>query len=250
MMYFPPASKLIIIPLVYGALFSSQVFAGIIIGGTRFVFGENQHSINVAIQNKSKNVYLINARTETGGDWIGSNISSSKESPFIVTPPLFTLKPNGENTLRIIRTPGEMPKDKESLFTLDIAAIPSGKSEPNSVQIAVRTKLKLFYRPANLKGNPQKAYTQLQWRREGDNVFIKNVSPYYVTLFQLSANGVPIDNAGMVPPEGTRIVNWCHGSDTCQLRWQTINDYGRIMPAVSLAIDGSNPVSVISVNQK
>lgn len=250
MMYFSPALPLLILSLVSGALFCPQVSAGIVIGGTRFVYGEKQHSLNVSIRNKSDNVFLIQARTETGGDWGGSKVPINKESPFIVTPPLFALKPDGENTMRVIKTSGELPKTKESLFTLDIASIPSGKVEPNSVQIAVRTKLKLFYRPANLKGNPQFAYTQLKWHREGDELFIKNESPYYVTLFQLSVNGVPIENAGMVPPQDTRIVNWCSGRDACQLRWQTINDYGRIMPAVSLTVVGPNPVSVSSADKK
>lgn len=247
---FSPAWMLLIFSLGYGVLFCSQASAGVVIGGTRFVYGEKQHGLMVSVRNKSDNTYLINARTETGGDWAGSDIPVTKRSPFIVTPPLFALKPDGEYTLRIIQAGGELAENKESLFTLDIASIPSGKAEPNSVQIAVRTRLKLFYRPADLKGNPQQAYTQLQWHREGGDIVINNPSPYYVTLFQLSVNGVPIDNAGMVPPLGSRKVNWCHGSGACQLRWQTINDYGRIMPAVTLNVDSSNPVSVISTEHK
>lgn len=240
----------LILSLSSVALFCPQASAGVVIGGTRFIYGEMQHSITVSVHNKGKNAYLINSRVSPGGDWPGSEMPTTKTAPFVVTPPLFMLKPNKENSLRIIQTDLNLPKDKESLFTLDIASIPSGKSEPNSVQIAVRTKLKLFYRPAHLKGNPQQAYMQLRWHQEENSIVIDNPSPYFVTLFRLSANGVPIDNAGMVPPLGSRKVNWCHGSHTCQLSWQSINDYGRVMPAISLTVSGTSPVSAISEERK
>lgn len=230
--------------------FSAQVSAGVVIGGTRFVYGEKQNGILITVNNNSNISYLISAHIENGGNWDGSEATVSNSSKFFVTPPLFTLGPERENILRIIRADGNMPNDKESLFTLDIASIPSGKATSNSVQIAVRSKLKLFYRPSKLKGNPADAYKQLLWKREGKSLVVNNPSPYYVTLFQLNINGESIDNAGMVPPFGSRKINGCNSGGNCQLRWQTINDYGRIMPAVTLAINGPNQVSVISKEQK
>lgn len=59
--------------------------------------------------------------------------------------------------------PAPLPADRESLFTLSIAAIPSGKPEANRVQMAFRSALKLLYRPEGLAGNPQQAYRHLIW---------------------------------------------------------------------------------------
>ncbi len=65
--------------------------------------------------------------------------------------------------MRVVYTGAPLPADRESLFTLSIAAIPSGKPEANRVQMAFRSALKLLYRPDGLAGNPQQAYRHLIW---------------------------------------------------------------------------------------
>lgn len=225
-------------------LFSSLAQAGVVIGGTRFVYGEKQQSISVSVRNKSTAPYLLNTKILPGGTWSGADKSAVSRAPFIATPPLFSLPGGRENSIRIIRTGGDLPSDRESLFTLSIAAIPSGKGGPDTVQMAIRSGLKLFYRPAGLKGNPEKAYTQLKWSRTGHQVTVENPTPYYVTLFQLSADGHAVSDAGMVSPFARRTESWCGDSAVCQLRWQSINDYGRVMPVVSLSVSGSTPVAV------
>ncbi|HHI2554918.1 molecular chaperone [Klebsiella aerogenes] len=224
-------------------LFSSLAHAGVVIGGTRFVFGEKQSSISVALRNKSPEAYLVNARILTGGGWAGSDKPETPGAPFIATPPLFTLGGNRENTLRIVRTGGDLPADRESLFTLSVATIPSGKPGPNTVQMAVRASLKLYYRPAGLQGDPEQAYTQLKWSQAGGALTVENPTPYYVTLFQLKANDRVVDDAGMVAPFARRSVHWCDGHPSCRLQWQTLNDYGRVMAPVTVTVTGSQPVS-------
>ncbi|HCM7229828.1 TPA: fimbria/pilus periplasmic chaperone [Klebsiella aerogenes] len=226
------------------SLVSVQALAGVVIGGTRFVFPEKQQSISVSLRNKSTGAYLINSRVLTGGAWSGSDKPETAGAPFLATPPLFSLAGGRENTLRLVRTGGDLPADRESLFTLSIASIPSGKPGPNTVQMAVRASLKLFYRPAALKGDPEDAYTQLKWSRSGSQLTVENPTPYYVTLFQLQADNHTEDDAGMVAPFARRTVDWCAQGSTCSLRWQSINDYGRVMPAVTLTVTGSTPVSV------
>ncbi|EHC96399.1 Fimbrial chaperone [Salmonella enterica subsp. enterica serovar Rubislaw str. A4-653] len=147
-----------------------------------------------------------------------------------------------ENSMRVVYTGEPLPADRESLFTLSIAAIPSGKPEANRVQMAFRSALKLLYRPEGLAGNPQQAYRHLIWSLTPDGATVRNPTPYYVTLFLLRANERAQDNAGVVAPFATRQTDWCraHGSLHCALcrhtvrctvRWQSINDYGRVMPA-------------------
>lgn len=232
----------LVLGLVAGSVQSAQ--AGVVIGGTRFVFGEKSSALNVSLRNNSEMTWLVNSRIFRGGDWAGSaSPVISSAVPLMVTPPLFALKRGGENKLRIIRTEGDLPADRESLFTLSIAAIPSGKPEADSVQVAVRSRLKLFWRPEGLKGSPEDAYRQLRWQNTPSGLSITNPTPFYVTIFGLSTDGTPVDNAGMVAPYATRQTLWCQGRQTCALRWQSINDYGRIMPAVSLRVEGGAPVS-------
>lgn len=228
------------------ALMLVSVFAqaGVVIGGTRFIYGEKQQSITVSVRNKSAAPFLLNTKILAGGTWEGSAEPTVTKPPFIATPPLFSLAGGRENNIRIVRTGGSLPSDRESLFTLSIASIPSSKAGPDTVQMAVRSGLKLFYRPAGLKGNPEQAYTQLKWSRAGDQVVVENPTPYYVTLFQLNANGRAFNDAGMVAPFARRTTQWCREATTCQIQLQSINDYGRVMPPVSVTVSGSTAVSV------
>ena len=228
--------------LTAGAVLPVQ--AGVVIGGTRFVFREQNNALNVSLRNNSEMTWLVNTRITRGGDWPGSAAPVSGETAsFIATPPLFALKGGRENKLRIVRTGGDLPADRESLFTLSIAAIPSGKPEADSVQVAVRSRLKLFWRPEGLKGAPEKAYQQLRWQMSSSGLSVTNQTPFYVTVFHLNAGGVSVENAGMVAPFSTRQTSWCRGQQACLLHWQSIDDYGRVMPAVSLRVAGNTPVS-------
>ncbi|MCC3264159.1 fimbria/pilus periplasmic chaperone, partial [Paenibacillus polymyxa] len=75
---------------------------------------------------------------------------------FIITPPLFKLSPTKNNVLRIVNTSDALPQDRESVYWVNVKSIPARSEDAenkNVLQIAVRTRLKLFYRPAGLKGN-------------------------------------------------------------------------------------------------
>ena len=63
---------------------------------------------------------------------------ASSQVPFMTTPPLFPLAAGRSNMIRIIRTGGDLPDDRESLFWLSVASIPQtqGKPSPNSLQVA------------------------------------------------------------------------------------------------------------------
>ncbi len=237
--YFPVKTGLLMLMLI-----SSLAQAGVVIGGTRFIYAEKSQGLSVSVFNRSDESWLVNTKITNGGSWPGAESAPAAEVPFIVTPPLFLLNGNHDNKIRIIRTGGEMPQDRETLFTLSIAAIPSGKAVPNSLQMAIRSGLKLFYRPAGLKGNPEQAYTQLKWSRAGNQVIVENPTPFYVTLFQLNAAGKTVDEAGIVAPFARRTAQWCGEATTCQIQWQSINDYGRVMPPVSVTVNGSTAVSV------
>lgn len=56
--------------------------------------------------------------------------------------------------IRLIFTGKGLPKDRESLFLFNILEIPSINSDnENHLQIAVKSKLKLFYRTSELSRN-------------------------------------------------------------------------------------------------
>lgn len=225
-------------------LASCTAQAGIVIGGTRFIYAQDSEGLSVSVFNQSTEAWLVNTKIYKGGEWLGAESGPTADTPFIATPPLFLLSGGRENKIRIIRAGGNMPQDRETLFTLSIATIPSGKASPNSLQMAIRSALKLFYRPSGLKGSPEQAYTKLLWSRKGSAVVVENPTPYYVTLFQLNAAGHEIDEAGIVAPFAQRTASWCGQTAICRIQWQSINDYGRVLPPVSLDVSSSSPASI------
>lgn len=206
--------------------------AGVVIGGTRFIYEAGRASLSVPVRNTSDTSWLIDSHVSTAARWPGAVAALTGTSPFLIAPPLFTLAAGQENTLRLIYDGAALPNDKESLFTLSIAAIPSGKPGSNSVQMGFRSSMKLIYRPAGLTGDPALAYRQLRWSRRQNGLAVSNPTPYYITLFSLDINGRPVNNAGVVAPFATRLIAGC-AQAACLLRWQSINDYGRVMPPVN-----------------
>lgn len=226
-------AKMLVLSMGIFPIFSH---AGVVVGATRFIYGSaQQNGIAFSVKNTDALAYLIQAKVvaDDGKNTAGSipNYAVNSSAPFIISPPLFRLRDNQENTLRVIRTGGDLPMDHESLFGITVAAIPEGKPGPNSLQVAIRSRFKLLYRPAGLKGNPSYAYEKLTWQRNGKDISVSNPTPFYVTVFQLTVNGKVKDDAGMVAPFSTRTQSWCPESGACDLRWQSLNDFGGVMPA-------------------
>ncbi|HIE5389291.1 TPA: fimbrial biogenesis chaperone [Enterobacter cancerogenus] len=224
--------------LIPGALclfISLTAHAGVIIGGTRFIFDADKTGITFTVHNTAKIRYLIVTKI------YNDDASSTAHVPFIAIPPLFTVNSGHSNIVRILRTGGDLPDDRESLFWLSIASIPetSGTQDPpgaNTLQVAVRSKMKLFYRPAGLKGREEDAYKRLVWKAEGGRLSATNPTPYYVTLFKLKCNGQTVADAGMVAPFSTKIIPAGRGNKPYTIQWQTINDYGGVMPVQQISL--------------
>lgn len=219
--------KTLLLPLLFLAgVISAHAEGGIALGATRVIYPADAKQTSLALSNSNKQErYLINA-------WI-ENATGQKEKTFVITPPLFVSEPNSENTLRIIYAGPALATDKESLFYLNVKAIPSvdkqGGSSRNVLQLAILSRIKLFVRPKNLAVQPAQALDTLAFTRSGTNVTIKNPSPYYVTLVNLQMAGKKLDNV-MISPKSTASVTLPGGVQGA-LSWQSVNDYGAITPA-------------------
>lgn len=211
--------------------------AGVVIGGTRFVYPQAQRAISVTVRNKSSLPYLIGTKIYRGGRWQGAQQPPEAATAwFTATPPLFALQPGRENKIRLFRADAPLPADRETLFTLSIASIPASQRHSDNVQMAVRSSMKFIYRPEGIQGEPALAYRQLRWQLTADGLTVENPSPYYVTLYQLSVNGTRVDNAGVVAPLSQRRTDWCKGAARCQLTWQSLSDEGRILPSIARTV--------------
>jgi len=221
--------------ILLSALLSANGYAGIMIGGTRFIYHEdNEKGLPFLVKNSDDSPCLIQTKIlpdNTQGNNIRLALPNSGLANFVATPPLLPLRKKQENYIRIIRTEGKLPDDRESLFQLSITAIPSGRPTGNDLQLAIRSRYKLIYRPTGLKGEANQAYQQLKWQRYGSSVTVENPTPYYVTLFQMVINGKLQPAEGVVAPFSSRTESWCPKNGGCSLKWQSLDDLGTPTPA-------------------
>lgn len=202
---------------------TSTSWAGVVVGGTRVVYDGSKKEASISVMNPEKiTPYLIQSWVED------ASISSTKKAPFIMTPPLFRLDAGQENVLRIIRTGGQFPENKESVFWLNIKSIPaSEKTDDNQLQISVKTRIKLFYRPAGLPSSAGEAYKALKFSRTGNQLTVNNPTPYHVSFHRVSVGEKEIKDAGMVSPQSSLTWTLPAGASGA-VSWQSINDFGGV----------------------
>lgn len=206
-----------------GLLFiSATAISGVEIGGTRLIYNDSGNQAAISVNNPDNKPYLIQSwvsKSENGDD---------SDNAFITTPPLFKLNSQAQNSVRVMLSGDTLPTDRESVYWLNIKAIPSSSPDAkNELLIAVKSKMKLFYRPAGLKGDPSLAYQQLTFSSVGGKLSVHNPSPYSVSLYDIKVNGKQLAKPPMVLPFQT--VSLPQSAVTGgEVSWRAINDFGGI----------------------
>lgn len=208
------------------ALFSVNSLASVVIGGTRVIYPSDAKEVSVKVSNGGSSPVLLQS-------WIDNGDANAKPSaikvPFVLTPPMNRVEPGKGQTLRISHTGGALPMDKESVFWLNVLEVPAknqANSTENRLQMAFRSRIKLFYRPAGLEGNANDAAKALTWSSQGNRVQTTNPTPYYVSLVNLSVNGKKLDHA-MVAPRSTMTLDLA-GNAGNKISGSFVNDYGAV----------------------
>jgi len=202
-----------------------QVQAGVNVDATRVVYQSQEKEANLSLSNSGEDgvPYLVQS-------WVSSfDQRDESADEFIITPPLFRLDAKSQNILRIIATHAQnLPNDKESLFWLNVKAIPAMSAEQrnqNVLQIALKTTIKLFYRPAGLKGSLPEAVEKLQWRTEAGKLSVHNPSGFNVVVSELLINNSASKGMPEVIKPGSTVTTPIplKSSDTLELSY--INEY-------------------------
>lgn len=217
--------------------------ANVIIAGTRVVLPAKDGEATVRLTNDNVTPALIEAWIDRGDP---HSTPDKVDVPFLITPPLFRMEPHKDQSLRIIATPATLPADRESLFWLNVLEVPpkptgaqfSGK---NLLQLAIRSRLKLFYRPADLSGDVAKAPAEVSWKAvaisHGYALEVRNPTPYHITIIKasLEVGGKSYAaDTGMVDPLGTmrlpvKGLNQAPAAGTA-VAYDIVNDYGATAP--------------------
>ncbi|MGK9175802.1 molecular chaperone, partial [Yokenella regensburgei] len=205
--------------------------AGIQLASTRVIYPAGKREVTLAVTSKDPAPRLIQT-------WIENDNADTAKVPFIILPPVFRLNPGKGQSLRIMFTGGAVPRDRESVFWLNVLEIPpkpAGKAD--HIQLTVRSRLKLFYRPAGLPGSPKEAVTQLRWRlvqtSQGYALECQNPSAFTVSFNHVgltkTVNSEDERQSGMCPAKGQQrfTVQARTGQLTGgRLFFTTIDDHG------------------------
>lgn len=220
-----------IVSLLLSISLPVKAAGGIALGATRVIYPADDKQTSLSISNSDgKGRFLVNS-------WIENN-RGEKEKTFVVTPPLFVSEPKSENTLRIIYAGQPLPGDRESLFWMSVKAIPSVNKENaannNVLQLAVLSRIKLFFRPQGLPGLAEDAPAKLQFSRLDKHLNINNPSAYYVTLVNVQMGRQRLDNVMVAPKSRAQLL--IPANVQGGVTFQTVNDYGALTPTKTVGL--------------
>ncbi|EFH1501399.1 fimbria/pilus periplasmic chaperone [Escherichia coli] len=134
---------------------------------TRYIFRGDKDALTITVTNNDKE------RTFGGQAWVDNIVEKDTRPTFVVTPSFFRVKPNGQQTLRIIMAPDHLPKDKESVYWLSLQSRQDGRT------MLVNTTPYIFATGSLLDGNGKKIATDNETAQKllmfmpGDEVQVK-----------------------------------------------------------------------------
>lgn len=162
--------------------------AEIILHGTRVIYPSNAREVTLQLSNNGSKPSLIQAWIDEGDP---QSTPDQSKVPFMISPPIARVEATRGQTLRITALPqaAQFKQDQETVLWLNVVDIPpkptaeSDADVPeNFLQLAIRSRIKFFYRPISLKGDVRTAPDQLQWAKSGNNLNVKNPTPFHLTL--------------------------------------------------------------------
>lgn len=241
-------NMLLLSGMVMGSL-STSAQAAIALDRTRVVFDGDVKSVSLNISNQNKQLpYLAQG-------WMEDPNGTKIQSPFTVLPPVQRIEPGKPSQVKIQALPvvNTLPQDKESLFYFNLREIPPKSSKPNTLQIALQTRIKMFYRPKGLAIDPNAAPPQdkITLTKQGDNYVVNNPTPYYVTFVDASrqkdTTGAKDFEPMMVSPKSSMplTVNASAIGNNPVLTY--VNDYGG-RPQLSFRCTGTTCVVIPEKN--
>ncbi|WP_199063787.1 fimbria/pilus periplasmic chaperone [Serratia sp. ASV30] len=228
------ATLKLVTPLITGvvlcALSTPSAFAAIALDRTRIIYDGGQRSLSVNISNENKKLpYLAQG-------WIEDAQGNKITSPLTVLPPVQRVEPGAKSQVKVQGLPAAnlLAQDRESLFYFNLREIPPRSDKPNTLQIALQTRIKLFYRPKGLMQTTTEMATpwqeQITLTKQGDSYLVHNPTPYFITVVDASSSikGESINSFEplMVEPKGSGTLKASASALGNRPVLTYINDYG------------------------
>lgn len=238
-----PNKTLLLLALCLGA--PSVASASLMVGATRVIYHQQDAEATVRVGNEGTAPLLLQTWIDEGD---AAASLETLDAPFAVTPSMERMEPGSTAWVRIRKVAGELPQDRESIYYLNLLSVPpqpevSGE-DAAQLQFAVRSRLKLIYRPDDLSAAAAaQAADRVSWQLQcehGRQVLLgSNPTPFHISYTQValragaalhtqgrSANG----GGGMILPLSTRLFPLgdvdCNSAGDLSVEAEWMNDFG------------------------
>ncbi|MBC3378762.1 molecular chaperone [Serratia fonticola] len=200
--------------LIGGLLPAMLVQAGIIASATRVIFREGDNEKSLMLLNTNDYPIVVQTWVDDG------DVNAAPEqstAPFVSLPAVFSMQPKTMKGLRLIYNQQSLPKDRESVFWINLYEIPPTRPvipplQP-SVTMAMNTQMKVFYRPKAVVAAEKDAPKPMFTLKKEDNHYVllcDNPSPVYLSFSRLALRidqqNYPVQQESdmMTPPFGRK----------------------------------------------
>lgn len=206
------------------------------ISGTRIIFPGNEKELNVRTNNKGVNPSLVQVWVDDGD--ANADVNSIKV-PFMVTPPVFRVEPGKGQSVRMIYNGMALPQDRESVFWFNMLEVPpviKNSDKVDRLELAFRTRIKIFYRPKALSSSGVGEVDKIKWEVLGNNTGIRvtNPTPYYLSFdgADVQLGGKPVAlNTDMIAPFASQdflLKNKGSVAGMSGVNFRLLTDYGSV----------------------
>ncbi|ECK2273998.1 molecular chaperone [Salmonella enterica] len=154
---------------------------------TRIILNQSDKNTSIRLMNQSPALpYLAQS-------WIEDKDGKKSRNYISTLPPMVRLEPKEQIQVRLMGQPAlaQLPTDRESLFYYNVREIPPRTDQKNVMQIALQSRLKVFWRPKaiEVKEGQANIIDKFEVSRTNDGLSIKNKSPYFITVGYIGSNG-------------------------------------------------------------
>ncbi|MGI2058897.1 fimbrial biogenesis chaperone [Shewanella baltica] len=162
------------------------VNASVVMTNTRVIYPSDAKERTVQFTNNDAFPNVVQV-------WVDVNNPESTpdnaDAPFVVLPAIFRIEPNRGQLTRLIYSGDELPKDRESIFYLNFLQIPplaKANAGDNQMLVMLKNRVKIFYRPTELKLNPDDMYKHIKFNvkyaTNGVVVEVDNNSAFFASF--------------------------------------------------------------------
>lgn len=227
-----PVKRLSVLALLLGLCTGGPLQAAVSLSGTRLVFDGRFREVSLEARNRGAEELLLQA-------WLSDANEGAEPSanlPFVLTPPLSRLAPKGRQVLRLMYEGLGMPAERESLLHLYVLEIPRTRPGDGVLNIAIRQRINVLFRPPGLPGDPAATPQRLNWTLVRDDSGVHRLRVENPTVFHAALLNIQIEEPGqgapqrqeddlLVPP-GERRELILARSPAQYLQFKALTDYG------------------------